>query len=237
MNWEDANPGYWRQVPGWTDWGELYNEVAMTTPPGSVIVEVGVAFGRSLLYLAQKIKETGKDIQVCAVDRWTPYPEHHFIYDETAPVVESERVAYECAKKHGGVFPAFIHHLNESGLADYVNVMRMDSIAAAQSFIASGIKPHFVFIDAEHEYEAVKKDLDAWWATGPEWIGGHDFSPKSEINFPGVWKSVFEKWPETKVKWQGSTCFVVRRSEIENGQPDGPYRYEYWKDGEVFKHQ
>lgn len=179
------------------------------------MVEVGVAFGRSLLYLAEQIKKTGKDIQVCAVDRWTPYPEHHFIYDEKAPIVDSERVAYECAKQHGGVFPAFCHHLYESGLSDYVNVMRMDSVQAAESFKAIGKKPHFVFIDAEHEYESVKKDLDSWWATGPEWMAGHDFNPKSEIHFPGVWKAVYEKWPEQEIEWVGQTCFVARRSRLE----------------------
>ncbi|HLZ39398.1 MAG TPA: class I SAM-dependent methyltransferase [Candidatus Sulfotelmatobacter sp.] len=218
-------PDYWQTVPGWFDWMDLYDEVALTTPPGSLVVEVGVAFGRSLLYLAQRIKETGKDIQVVAVDRWQPYPEHHFIYQEDAPIVESERVAYECAKRHGGVFPAFCYHLYESGLADWVNVVRADSVKAARMFenwaqnIYDGHptkQPHFVFIDAEHEAQAVDLDLHAWWdEVKPEWAAGHDYNRGSDIHFPGVWKTVDAKFGQENVEWRGQTCWVVRRSHLE----------------------
>lgn len=242
-------PDYWKSVCGWFDWQDVYDEVAITTPPYSTVVEVGVCFGRSLFYLCQKIAETGKQIQVAAVDRWTPYPEHKFIYDEQAPIEPSERAAYEFAKKHGGTYAAFIHCLHESGFADMVNVIRADSVSAARLFRDKA--PHFVFIDAEHEYHAVKADLDAWWhtgphdpsqqqlrlefwperfspiAAGPEWMAGHDMNPKSEIHFPGVWKAVYEKWPESKIEWVGQTCWVARRSMLENGEATGPYEYEF----------
>ena len=210
----DYKPNYWEKCVGWFDWMNLYDEVAMTTPAGSCVVEVGVAFGRSLLYLAQRIRETGKDIQIYAVDRWQPYGEHAFIYGSEAPVVASERAAYESAKAHGGVYGAFLHNLYESGLAEGVSVIRADSVAAVQLWHGR-VGPHFVFIDAEHEYTAVRADLDAWWATGPEWMAGHDFNPKSEIHFPGVWKAVYKKWPEQEIEWKGQTCFVARRATLE----------------------
>lgn len=213
----EYKPDYWSGVCGWFDWNQLYNEVAYLTPPYSTVVEVGVAFGRSLLYLAQKIKETGRPgIKIVAVDKWEPYEEGGFIWNERDDMPPSERVAFECAKLHGGIFPAFLHNIYESGLSDMISVMRCDSVQAAESFIATKVKPHFVFIDAEHTLESARRDMDYWWDTGPEWIAGHDMNPESEIHFPGVWKSVYAKWGKENYEWRGSTCFVVRRSHIES---------------------
>ena len=203
-------PLTWQDVPGWFDWMDLYDEVALTTPPYSTVVEVGVAFGRSLLYLAQKIRETGKDIRIVAVDKWDPHPELHFVYNEYAEMPESERVAYEYAKKHGGIFEAFLYNLYHSGLANMVSVVRANSPLAAPMY-----RPHFVFIDAGHDQPEVKADIDAWWASGPEWAAGHDYNRDSPIHFPGVWRAVDEKFGRENVEWRGQTCWVVRRSHLE----------------------
>lgn len=218
--------GYWQEVIGWFDALDLYDEVAMTTPTGSVVVEVGVAFGKSLLYLAEKIAETGKQIQIIAVDKWEPYPEASFIWNKTADMPDSERVAYECAEKHNGIFAAFLHNLYHSGYANNVSVVRMDSVQAAASFKAAGIKPHFVFIDAAHDYDNVKRDIDAWWETGPDWMAGHDYN-RGQDNFPGVWKAVDEKFAdsdpvrvERDIEWRGQTCWVVRRAHLERPNAD-----------------
>ena len=203
----------WQDVPGWFDWMDLYDEVAITTPPYTTVVEVGVAFGRSLLYLCQKIKETGKQIRVMAVDRWEPYEEAAFIWNERDDMPASERVAFEYARTHGGIFPALLHNIYESGLSDMISVVRADSVDASTMFLDK--HPHFVFVDAAHDYDAVRRDLDYWWDTHPEWMAGHDFNPKSELHFPGVWKAVYDKWPEKDIEWRGQTCFVARRSILE----------------------
>ena len=206
----------WQDVPGWFDWMDLYDEVAMTTPPYSTVVEVGVAFGRSLLYLTQKIKEIGRPgIKIVAVDRWEEYGEGGFIWNERPDMPPSERTAFEYARKHGGLFPAFLHNIYENGLSDMISVVRMDSVQAAESFRLAGIKPHFVFVDAAHDYDSCHRDIDHWWDIGPEWMAGHDFNPKSEIHFPGVWKAVYDKWPEEDIEWRGQTCFVARRATLE----------------------
>lgn len=214
-------PFSWEDVPGWFDWNDLYDEVALTTPPYSSVVEVGVAFGKSLLYLAQKLKETGKPgIKLYAVDPWLPYNEHHFIYDPATATNDYERYASDYARKHGGVYPAFLHALQASGLSDIVSVVRADSVTASRLF--GGKAPHFVFIDAEHTAASVAEDLNAWWSagwqgngTGPEWMAGHDYNRGSEDDFPGVWKTVDERFGQENVEWRGQTCWVVRRAHLE----------------------
>lgn len=205
----------WDTVPGWMNCHDLYDEVALTTPPYTSVVEVGVAFGRSLLYLAHRIKQTGKDIRVYGVDRWEPYEEHDFIYQNDPPEVESKRVAWEAARKHGGVYQAFTHYLKQSGLDD-LRILHMDSVEAACYLWGARYAPtHFVFIDAEHTAESVRADLNAWWNLGPEWMAGDDYNPGSEIDFPGVWKEVHAKFGAENVAQRQTTSWVVRRSDLE----------------------
>jgi predicted O-methyltransferase YrrM len=59
----------------------------------------------------------------------------------------------------------------------------------------------FVFIDADHSYEAVADDIACWRSkvrTGG-WLGGHDYSPK----FPGVIKAVDEAYGYDSHVWPG----------------------------------
>lgn len=51
-------------------------------------------------------------------------------------------------------------------------------------------KPDFVYIDAEHSYESVKKDIDLWWSKLTPFgvLSGHDYSKE----FPGVRQAVNE---------------------------------------------
>ena len=222
----------WRDVPGWFDFMDLYDEVAMTTPPYSTIVEVGVCFGKSLLYLAQKIRESGKDIKLVAVDGWRDYPGHKFIYNPedsdanvraVSDLSKAEQDAYAYARKFGGTYQAFMHNLRASGFADMVQVIRSDSAEAASLFgPGKSVSPYFVFIDADHEYAPVKADIDAWWATGPEWMAGHDYNRGSAVDFPGVWQAVHDKWGQSNVGWRNHTCWTVRRSHLE--RPDALYR-------------
>lgn len=212
----------WKDVPGWFSWNDLYDEVAITTPPGSVVVEVGVAFGRSLLYLAHKIKETGKDIKVYAVDPWEPYPELYFCWPELyghEPVNDGEREAYNCRLKHGSIFAAFLYHLYESGLSDIVRVVRAPSIRAARMFFSTAYihtySPHFVYIDGDHREEAVRQDLDSWWALCPEWMAGHDYNPDSEVDYPDVWKAVDAKFGRENIEDDNAGSWIVRRSHLE----------------------
>jgi hypothetical protein len=53
----------------------------------------------------------------------------------------------------------------------------------------------FVFIDADHSYEAVKADIAAWRTRVRPggWITGHDYDP---AKFPGVVAAVDEAFPD-----------------------------------------
>jgi Methyltransferase domain len=200
---------------------DLYDEVALTTPPYTCVVEVGVAFGRSLLYLADRIKRTGKDIRVVAVDPWLDYSEHHFIYHPETATNEGERHCAEFARAHGGsIYSSFTWALYESGLSDIVDVIRAPSPQAAALFREPGMRQvSFVFIDGYHVQDAVTADLDAWWALDPEWMAGDDYNPGNELDFPGVWKAVHNKFGAHRVGRRQTTSWVMRRTHEWTSNP------------------
>jgi hypothetical protein len=206
----------YRDVPGWFDWLAVYDEVALTTPPHSTIVEIGVAFGKSLLYLCERLAEAGRpDVRVIAVDPWLPYPEHHFIYDGSAREGTEEAFCTAEERKHGGVYNAFMHNLRSAGYAGRVDVWPMTSEQALDRAAATGLKTHFVFVDGYHVAEAVAIDLQWWDKTSPEWMAGHDYNRGDELNFPGVWKTVDARFGQENVEWVGQTTWVVRRAHLE----------------------
>jgi predicted O-methyltransferase YrrM len=63
----------------------------------------------------------------------------------------------------------------------------------------------FVFIDADHGYEAVKKDIEAWLPKVKPggFVSGHD------INLPGVFKAVVEAFGEKAEAAGFDTCWYT----------------------------
>jgi hypothetical protein len=60
-----------------------------------------------------------------------------------------------------------------------------------------------VFIDANHTYDAVKADIEAWLPKVRKIICGHDYAD----GWPGVKQAVNEKFPQG-VKTIGSIWYV-----------------------------
>jgi len=61
----------WDDIPGWSGFLEIYDLAVDEAPQeGGVIVELGVAFGRSLAYLSRRVIDSGKKIKIYGVDPW-----------------------------------------------------------------------------------------------------------------------------------------------------------------------
>jgi hypothetical protein len=69
-------------------------------------------------------------------------------------------------------------------------------------FLATGTDFDIVYIDAEHTYEAVKKDIAMWRPMAQHLIAGHDYGV-----FPGVGKAVreaFSGWRTAGSVWMAN---------------------------------
>lgn len=130
-------------------------------------VEVGVWYGKLSVQLLTKMT----NLHLIMVDAWrSPEPGSSFARSgaEQATLPQSE---YDLAKERcvrlTAAFPG------------RATVLEMDSVQAAEYVrkIESGVD--FVFIDADHSYDGVKADIEAWIKVRPKrWIGGHDYANK-----------------------------------------------------------
>lgn len=122
----------WSDLPGWFDYQDLYDQVVAEVSDGAVFVELGVYAGRSLAYLAGAVQRSGKRIDVHGVDR----------FDEI-PVQTVEESLRKCGVKY-----------------PWLTLLKSDTADAARLFVDGSAD--FVFIDADHSYEGVARDIAAW---------------------------------------------------------------------------
>lgn len=137
----------WESIPGWFSSAALYDRMVAEAPQSALFVEVGCWMGRSTVYLAQKIQESGKNIQLFAVDTFQGSPEEPMLMAEV--------------ERHGGSIESlFFANLKACGVEDLVQMVTDYSIHAAQRFPDNSID--FVFIDAAHDEASVRQDIRAW---------------------------------------------------------------------------
>jgi cephalosporin hydroxylase len=170
----------WRPgVPGCADEDLLavYHALAPTLLPTPICVEIGTAWGRSVLYLASELLRLGrKGSQVWAVDS---------CLGAAAP---EGAQAVSC---HGWI--TSLHRHAYAAELEILYPVRAPSVQAARLF--GGASVDLVSIDAEHNYPRLWEDIAAWlYLVRPGgWIMGHDLSPQ----FPGVKQAVQEMFGAT----------------------------------------
>lgn len=154
---------FYEEIEGWFDFENLYRRAVERMPRDARMVEVGVYRGRSLFFLTVEALNSGKDIHIYGVDRFN-WP--------TGAFDDIQRVR------------------REHGLDLQITLIARHSTAAAREYFGHA-SLDFVFIDADHTYEAVKEDILAWRPKmKPGGImAGHDLS---NPEFPGVRKAVQE---------------------------------------------
>lgn len=89
--------------------------------------------------------------------------------------------------------------------ADRARLIEGDSVASAAEVPDGSLD--FVFIDADHSYEAVRRDIEAWRGKVRQggWIGGHDYNRK----FPGVVRAVNFAFGRSVIELPGSIWSVA----------------------------
>lgn len=163
---------------------EIYDKAVANFGDGSTFVEIGCFKGGSVIYLASRIQMAVKKIQVYAVDIWE---------NMIAPNTE------------GSIFYDFWHHVMVWYCHQVIKPIQFDSARAANLFDDKSIE--FVFIDGDHSYEGIKRDVEAWLPKirPGGWIAGHDYNQLVEkyIN------DKFEDY-EIEVFTEGCRSFLVR---------------------------
>lgn len=151
-----------------------------------ILVEVGSWKGHSICYLGNLLKD--KEVDVYAVDLW----DETYKYEDNLNLKKQKKYLYEIFKQN----------VKNNNLENKIKDIKSLSWEAASHFKDGEVD--FVFIDADHEYESVVKDIDSWLPKIKKGgiISGHDY-----FNPCGVKKAVDEKFGD-KVSFNGPCWYV-----------------------------
>lgn len=187
---------FYQNIYGFFNWELLYSQIIEQIPNNSHIVEIGAYKGRSTAYLAVEIINSGKNIQLDVIDSWngeteTVAPWHDYID-------EPSKHQY---KPTGDIFEEF--KTNLAPVWDTFQAIQSLSAPAAQAYPDKSLD--FIFIDGDHNYEGIKKDLVAWRPKMKDGaiMAGDDYSPAW-----GVIRAVDEFFGKDKVKIIGDKWIV-----------------------------
>jgi predicted O-methyltransferase YrrM len=146
-------------IEGFTKVSELefLCDIAGAMPDGASVVEIGSFKGRSTVAICEGIGAK-PGVTVWAVDTFAGDSD---VVEITGGPVDQEAVEAEFARNTAGY--------------DFLRVIVAESVAAAEQFDRESLD--WVFIDADHSYEAVVADIAAW---APKLkpgglLSGHDY--------------------------------------------------------------
>lgn len=152
---------------------DIYRRLGHFGYPGPA-AEVGVATGVNAASMLQLWPSLNK---LYLVDLWRPQSPEVYQDDCNGSPEAMAALLEECRSR---MVPYPSRHVP----------LQLDSVAAARQLTAEGVRFDFVYLDANHGYDAVANDLAAWYplvrAGGV--LAGHDYHPKT----PGVIRAVDE---------------------------------------------
>lgn len=157
--WHPEIAGYSLDILPW------YWRIATELPKGAQIAEVGVYLGRSMLLLAQRLREKGhgQETRIVGVDSTNPKP--------------------PCGPPDHRLLLEHIRLLKPSYDPIRVEMAFCDSVDGAKRFTDHSLD--LVFIDALHAEASVREDITAWLPKVKPGglLSGHDYG---QWDCPGV---------------------------------------------------
>jgi len=167
---------------GWFCNGNLLHRIFRAERIHTVI-EVGSWLGESAMWMADQLPKGGK---VYAVDHWLGSPEH-----------QPGKEGYHDALPH--LYEQFLSNVIHRKLARKIVPVRLESTEAAEYLKQKRVKPDLIYIDASHDYESVKRDLEAWYPL----CGDRTVFCGDDWPMPGVQRAVREFAAENNLRVQG----------------------------------
>jgi hypothetical protein len=156
-----------KRIEGWMSDKEL-DFLGVAAKSHKNILEIGSYKGKSARVFADNTDGT-----VVCIDPWNA-----FVFSSTGKII------YET---NDNTYIEFQKNLKEHIESEKVIPYRM----MFSEYEPNGFKPDFIFIDAAHDYESVKHDIDKALSMKPKLLAGHDYDPNV---WPGVVKAVDERF-------------------------------------------
>jgi lipopolysaccharide biosynthesis glycosyltransferase/cephalosporin hydroxylase len=129
----ERQPNQFREIKGVQNFESVCENVVSTVAKGHV-VEVGTYLGKSACFLAELVKNSGKQITIDTIDN---YQRSDISRDLT------------------------ISNLKQAEVLEWVNVIENDVNEAAQSYTEASLD--LILLDADHNYSSVIDSLNHWY--------------------------------------------------------------------------
>jgi predicted O-methyltransferase YrrM len=120
----------------------LYKIVVKKFDSGAHFVEVGSFLGKSAVYMAVEIINSGKNIKFDCIDHWEGSEEHS----------DNDKVNLET------LYEDFLKNIEP--VKGVINPIKMSSIESSKLYKPNSLD--FIFIDASHDTQSVREDLTYW---------------------------------------------------------------------------
>ena len=142
----------------------LYKKAVEIFPSGSHFVEVGAFLGKSAVFMAVEIINSGKRIKFDCVDHWKGSEEHH----------DNENIDAE------NLYEKFLENIQP--VKGVINPVKAESAMASKLYKLNSLD--FIFIDASHDERSVREDLTYWMPRLKEngMIAGDDIDNEGVAN-------------------------------------------------------
>ena len=142
----------------------LYKKVVEIFPSGSHFVEVGSFLGKSAVFMAVEIINSGKRIKFDCVDHWKGSKEH----------LDNKKIDAE------NLYEGFLKNIEP--VKGLINPIRGESVMASKLYEPNSLD--FIFIDASHDERSVREDLTYWMPRLKEdgMIAGDDVDSEGVAN-------------------------------------------------------
>jgi hypothetical protein len=159
-------------------------------PAGGTWVELGSWMGRSAAYCVVELINREKLGPFYCIDTWDGGIEHQGWKELDTLEQDFQR--------------------NIEPVRDHVTVIRSESWRPAETFADATVD--FCYVDAGHTYDAVMKDLQAWWPKirPGSYFGGDDYTK----GWPEVCQAVEDFFRDQDVRVRKSgRCWIVTKPE------------------------
>ncbi len=161
------------------DWFNFQNiyKMAVENFDHAKFIEIGSWKGRSACFMGVEILNSKKSIDFYCVDTWSGSEEH-----KDMDIIKNDLLYNEFLK-------------NIEPISSVIKPIRKTSEEASKDFEDESLD--FIFIDAGHDYESVKEDIQLWFPKLKKGgiFAGHDYHP----SWQGVVQAV-DEWSLFKNK-------------------------------------
>jgi len=148
---------FYDKINGWLTFDDLYEEVIKNIKDDGHVVEVGSWHGKSAVFFAVELINSNKKIKFDCVDTWMGSEEHKL----------NNNIV------NNNLYEIFLKNIDP--VKHVINPIRLPSIEASKLYKNESLD--FVFIDAAHDYQNVKQDINAWYEKVKYGgiLAGHDY--------------------------------------------------------------